>query len=349
LRGDQYVNFTNITLKGGTSFTTAGGEYTFEVLPDLESGAIEARINQPILKVPECGQCENCVSKDSNRKLCIKRTEKRKNLIASETRKALKARGRPTTNIKPGVITTSGSSHFVTSTNSSVKSTTKKRKSDSKSSTSSKRSKTSEKPNVKLVKTANGTMKPRVTSQGNKRMCIPEEAFPDLCRRIGAHGTGERKKVIQEFADEHPTTSVRQVTLKLGEITQKTPPPCVDMTGRKIRAFMFYLRPKFYKYLPPDERPKDWEKWAADDEIKWDQEQEEKKRKKSSEEKSNKESEATGSGTDDHESVSSDRADSVSNSNMSLSVAGGDDTDDDERSEPFETPPAKKMKVEETA
>ncbi|KAL3915861.1 MAG: hypothetical protein SGILL_005448 [Bacillariaceae sp.] len=353
LRGDQYVNFSNITLKGGTSFTTAGGEYTFEVLPDLESGAIEARINQPILKVSECGQCENCVSKEPNRKLCVKRMDRRKNLIITETRKALKARGRPTTNVKPGMITTNGSVPILTtSTNTASKSSTKKRKSDAKSSTPSKKSKTSANPKIKMVKTSDGTLKPRVTSQGNKRMAIPEEAFPDFCQRIGAYGTGERKKVIQEFADQHPTTSVRQVTLKLSEITQKTPPPCVDMTGRKVRAFMFYLRPKFYKYLPPDERPKDWEKWAAEDEIKWAQEQEAKKRKRASSEKLKKEAGAAESGTDDNESVGSDRAASVSNSNMSPSVASAaaaDDTEDERPSEPSETPPAKKLKVEASA
>ncbi|KAL3919052.1 MAG: hypothetical protein SGILL_003948 [Bacillariaceae sp.] len=344
IRGDQYVNFSNITLKGGTTFTTAGGEYTFEVLPDLESGAIEGRLNQPVLKIPECGQCANCVNKSSGM-LCVKRLEKRKNLIITETRKALKARGRPTTNIKPGMMTTTGVVPIAASSNGSGK-PSKKRKNDAKSPASAKKSKAGEKSSVKMVKTPNG-MKARVTSQGNKRMAIPEEAFPDFCRRIGAHGTGERKKVIQEFANEHPTTSVRQVTLKLGEITQKDPPPCVDMTGRKVRAFMFYLRPKFYKFLPPDERPKDWETYAAEDEIKWVQEKEQAKQKKAAAERMKKLAEGGGgggSGTDDGDSVTSAPPDD-SVSNMSPSVAGGN-TDDEGRSDAsIPSPPAKKMKV----
>ena len=52
-------------------------------------------------------------------------------------------------------------------------------------------------------------------------------------------------------------------------------PPPPEPEKKQGRAFMFYLRPKFYKYLPPDERPNDWEKYAAEDEIKWRQEQEE--------------------------------------------------------------------------
>jgi SLIDE len=326
-RGDQYVNFSNITLKGGTTFTTVGGEVTFEVLPDLESGAIEARINKPVLQVPECGQCENCISKGPIRKLCVRRLEERKKLILAETKKAVKARGKSTNKIKPGMITTSGAG-FANNNGSGKAPSTKKRKADQGSTQPSKRTKisnTPEKKPAKMINTANG-LKPRVTSQGNKRMSIPDDAFPDFCRRIGAYGTAERRKLIQDFADEHPTTSVRQVTLKLGEVTQKEPPPCLDMTGRKVRPFTFYLRPKFYEHLPPDERPIEWEKAAAEDEIKWQQEKEEEKALKMAEKAKKKAEAAANGGGTDAESVNSG---SASNDGLSPSVDDGDETEDE--------------------
>ncbi|KAG7370050.1 helicase [Nitzschia inconspicua] len=347
-RGDQYVNFSNITLKGGTTFTTAGGDLTFEVLPDLESGAIEARINKPILKIPECGQCENCISKGSARKLCVRRLEERNKLIIAETKKALKARGKSTNKIKPGLITSSGP--VVASSNGFANAaSSKKRKGEPMSAPPSKKSKTNsptpsapgEKKTVKMIQTPNG-LKPRVTSQGNKRMSIPDDAFPEFCRRIGAYGTAERRKLIQDFADEHPTTSIRQVTLKLGEITQKDPPTCLDMTGRKVRAFTFYLRPKFYKHLPPDDRPADWEKAAAEDEIKWQQEKAEEKAKKLAEKAKNEAeggASSEGAGTD-AESIHSG---SASNDVASPSVADGDETEDEGVAG---EPVAKKLRVE---
>ena len=45
---------------------------------------------------------------------------------------------------------------------------------------------------------------------------------------------------------------------------------------------MFYLRPRFYKYLPPSERPEGWEQYAEQDEMKWKQEDSKKSTKKSS-------------------------------------------------------------------
>ena len=106
-------------------------------------------------------------------------------------------------------------------------------------------------------------------------MSIPDELFPDFCRRIGADGTGERMKLINQFAEENPTVSVRQVTLRLGEITTREIPGCVTPKKREKkvgRAFMFYLRPRFYKHLLPENRPEGWEKYAEEDEKKWQQE-----------------------------------------------------------------------------
>jgi len=326
-RGDQYVNFSNINLKGGTTFTTAGGEYTFEVLPDLESGAIEARINRSILAIPECGRCENCINKGTVRRLCVKRLEERQRLIKNETKAVLKARGKSTANIKPGMITTTSAvptKPIISSSN------VKKRKNDVKDIVDipkTKKTKVSQAPKKKTPKmmmTLSG-MRPRVTSQGNKRMSIPDEAFPDFCRRIGPYGTGERMKLINQFADDHPETSIRQVTLKLGEITCREPPACIDMTGRKPKAFMFYLRPRYYKYLYPEDRPDDWEKYAAEDDILWEKEQEEKK--KGVKTKAKKVTKAAADG----ESVSSDRLESASN--VSPSVTGDDDDGDETEDE----------------
>lgn len=182
----------------------------------------------------------------------------------------------------------------------------------------------------KMMKTANGQVKPRVTSQGNKRMAIPDEHFPEFCRRIGAHGTGERMKLINQFAEEHPTVSVRQVTLKLGEITTKEMPGCInadDANERRMgRAFMFYLRPRYYRYLPPEDRPEGWEQYAEMDEKAWQAEQEERKLKKS-----------------DKDGDSSERMENASN--ISPSVGDEDENDEDETEEDG-AGAAKRMKIE---
>mmetsp|Transcript_746 Transcript_746/g.1805 ORF Transcript_746/g.1805 Transcript_746/m.1805 type:complete len:1548 (-) Transcript_746:262-4905(-) len=325
IRGDQYVNFSNINLKGGTKFTTAGGENTFEVLPELESGVMEARFNKSILAIPECGQCDNCVNKGTIRRLCVKRLDERQRLLRNETKAVLKKMGKSTANIIPGMITTSSAVPKKDNKSSSSSSSSKKRKPDSTDADdrNAKKAKTAPAPkkkSPKMMMTANG-MKPRVTSQGNKRMSIPDEAFPEFCRRIGPYGTGERMKLITQFAEDYPETSIRQVTLKLSEITCKEPPACVDMTGRKVRAFMFYLRPRFYKYLYPEDRPDNWEKFATFDDQLWEMEKEQKRLKK---EKALKKAAEVMDG----ESVSSDRLESASN--VSPSINGDDDGEETE-------------------
>lgn len=124
-----------------------------------------------------------------------------------------------------------------------------------------------------MMKKANGQLKPRITSNGNKRMSIPDELFPEFCHRIGAHGTGERVNVINQFVEDHPTISIRQVTIKLSEITTRDRPAWIPEPEKKQgRAFMFYLRPRYYKHLPPHERPEGWEAYAEEDERKWQEE-----------------------------------------------------------------------------
>jgi SWI/SNF-related matrix-associated actin-dependent regulator of chromatin subfamily A member 5 len=346
LRGDQYVNYSNITLRGGTPDTCL-----FEVLPELDSGEIETRISRAILKHPECGQCENCYSlqKGAIPKLCVKRMEVRNNLIAAEAKRIRKAKGLGGKGLVLcdkllGAVGNNG-----VSTNGESNSCNKKRKmSDGQGQNAqpaAKKVKTEDEASVvkspKMVKMPDGQMKPRITSQGNKRMSIPDEDFPEFCRRIGAHGTGERMKVINQFVDEHPTTSIRQVTLTLGRITCKDPPACVDMTGRKIRPFMFYLRPRFYKYLPPGDRPKDWERFAEEDEQKWKEEQEEERQRKEEAKK------AKPAGGGDVESVLSDRIESASNVSPSVADGGEGEETEDEGGDGNEQghPVAKKLKI----
>jgi len=362
VRGDQYVNFSNITLRGVRSDSTAAIENQFEVLPDLENGVIEARINRAILAIEECGHCENCISKGRGvRKLCMRRLEERKRLIRNATKVALKARGKSMANMKAGVITASKPPALKPQPKSAPTinvNISKKRKIEtkpigegSKQPSSKKKSKcspTSKKKNPNTIETQNGINRPRITSQGNKRMAIPDEAFPDFCRRIGPQGTGERMKLINQFAEEHTETSVRQITIKLGEITCREPPACVDMTGRKIRPFMFYLRPRYYKYLYPEDRPDDWEIFSEEDDLLWEREQEEMRLNKEKEKlmKTKKKpgknpTEAVES--NDVESISSDRLDNASN--VSPSVDGDDDGDETEDEEGKE-PDVKKIKAD---
>ena len=83
--------------------------------------------------------------------------------------------------------------------------------------------------------------------------------------------------LINQFAEEHPNISVRQITIRLGEITTKDMPKCITQPTQKKgvgRAFMFFLRPRFYKYLPEEDRPQEWERYAEEDERKWQEEKE---------------------------------------------------------------------------
>jgi hypothetical protein len=251
-RNDQYVNYSTITLRSGGPATADKDEVTGLTLK--EGIDLEARINEEVLKVPACRQCEACTA--SNTKLCVRRLELRNELIDRETKrvserdspkKKTKKRkagessptrdgGKPVLSIKDAMPSSSGSANAATATDT---------------------------PN------AEGRPKPRVTSLGNKRMAIPEELFPEFCRRITAAGTWEREKLAKDFSADHPTVSMRQVSMKLNEITTRDRPACVPESTRKAgtRAVTFYLRPRFYRYLPEDERPADWERYAAADEA----------------------------------------------------------------------------------
>jgi len=225
----QYVNYSNITLK-------EGGKRDDVLIASGED--VEAKINAEILSVPECGECQSCLD-DSCHKLCEDRMDKREELIKHEMKRLAKGGG---------------------------KKSSKKRKHDAIKTPKPKPTK-SLTGKKKMVKKANGMLAPRVTSLGNKRMAIPDELFPDFCRRIGAHGTGERMKLINTFVDEHPAISVRQVTIKFSEVTTRTMPSWMPVPEKKGRAFMFYLRGRFYHLLPENERPENWQKYAEEDEA----------------------------------------------------------------------------------
>ncbi len=78
----QYVNYSNITLKAGGPNVGGGGD---EIPLELENGEIETRINLAILRVPECGQCGNCTDKSQPRTLCENRLESRTRLVYAES------------------------------------------------------------------------------------------------------------------------------------------------------------------------------------------------------------------------------------------------------------------------
>jgi hypothetical protein len=247
----QYVNYSNITLKPvvpviGTEKTGQG--------PSNQAGIqLEAAINPKILAVPVCRQCSSCM--ESNTKLCLKRLEMRNRLIVE----ASKSKD--------------------SSSNGTNKKKVKKRKVEAPTVAVPIHQDTGP-PKKKFkaaVPTKEGEPRPRVTSQGNKRMKIPDELFPEFCRRVSAYGTGERMKVINAFVDDHHSVSVRQVTMRFSEVTTRERPGCipdVKFVKKTGRAFMFYLRPCFYKYLPPSERPVDWEQYAMDDERLYEEERE---------------------------------------------------------------------------
>jgi len=229
---------------------------------------IEVKINQAVLRVPECGVCPACTEKSARRKLCKDRMEVRERLMSGVFKKVpivepakpkkmkkRKAESTPTPtpkkNSKKGSVATS-------STKGSISNgvTTKKA------------------PKL-MMKQPNGQLKPRITSNGNKRMAIPDDLFPLFCRRIGAEGTHERVNLINNFAEEHPTISIRQLTIRFSEITQRDRPSVVPREEKQPgqgRKFMFYLRPRFYSKLSPAERPEGWEEAAAEDELKWREE-----------------------------------------------------------------------------
>jgi len=324
VRGDQYVNYSHITLKAGGPNSKEGGHLS--ITKGANGEDVEARISRRILSTPECGVCPSCTDRRV-RTLCAERLKVRDELLDNETKKmdaelkkgkGSKKRSLQTASPKPGGGKLSpkpgaGGTAANGGTGGAGASTTKKSPSAIKK-------------------------KPRVTSQGNKRMSIPAELFPQFCRRIGAVGTAQRMKLINKFVEDFPDISVRQVTMKFTDITTKDCPPGITPPEKKSgRAFQFYLRPKFYKHLgPEDTKPENWEHLMREDAVLFSKEQEQKKTEQKTKDQQMKDLISETAST---KSQTSDGGEA--GGGASVAEDDGDETEDETTGEP----PLKKSKV----
>jgi len=323
MRGAQYVNYSNITLRGGSNNTKENKD-SLEITRGANGDDIEGRINAQILKTPECGQCSSC-SERTSRKLCLRRLEVRNKLLLAEGKKMEVELNKGNKGPSPVPIAPASSAAV---------SVAKKRKA------------------IEIAPPKKGTgvkalqsdpsidpdtskRKIRITSQGNKRMSIPDEILPDFCMRIGASGTSERMKVINTFVEDYPDVSVRQVTFKFSEITTKECPPGITPPEKRSgRAFQFYLRPRLYHILPVEERPADWERLKKNDEILWAKELVEREREERIKDKKIKQMMSSKSNSP----VPHDNMDSISISASAVSsTMAGDDTEEEGEPEPKKT------------
>lgn len=300
MRGAQYVNYSNITLKAGGPVMGSSKSTKKKPgpMPKTESNIpmqedVEAKINAEILRVKECGKCEFCLDKPERggpyelRKLCVDRMEMRRKLLLAEKSIAVPIVSITANGSSKAVVTANGkASKNSSSVVKSDGSTTPRKpgpKPKDKQPPSSLKLKIKKPAAAKQAKKksengeSNGATKPRrVTSLGNKRMDVTDEMLPELCRRIGVQGTNKRMDLINQFALDYPDASVRQVTLKFADIVTKMLPECVPPVTekRKGKGTVFYLRPRMYRLLPAQDRPDDWEAHNEEDEMLWVAEQE---------------------------------------------------------------------------
>ena len=325
MRGDQYVNYSSITLKSGGQHITENG-----LLTDLDGVDMEAYVNKAVLAVPECGVCKNCLDRKST-KLCLKRKEVREEMIKEFDKKLREW-------VKNGAKRT--------------KTLEKDKKDGTRQYWPRKRGNDSfggKSNNGKDKGTSvfKRKISPPGNPLGNKKMAVPDELLPDLCRQISANGTRKRMQTITEFSKEHTSVSIRQVTFKFAEITTKDRPPCIPKQEKpkgKGRAFIFFLRPKFYSLLPESERPEDWERYAKEDELLFQEESRKEKEEKLKKDQSIKDmmDDATVSSQTEETSI----ADSMQ---LDSKVNGSQDNDADSTEDEAEAehglePPAKKIK-----
>lgn len=269
LRGDQYVNYSTITLKSG-GLHALGNRNSDEVL--IMGTELEAKINSQILQVPLCGKCSACIDKKS-RKLCIKRQELRNKLINEYEAKLNESYPK----VKQGKEKKEAPKKRTREVSFSLKAKSPVKKEG-------------ESVKKKIPRIFTGSSIVRANSLGNKRMSVPDELLPELCSKIGANGTRERMKTINDFVMAHPTTSIRQVTMKFSEITTKDLPKCVPQPDKaKGRAIHFFLRPRLYRLLPQDARPNNWEKYTEEDDLLWKEECITKEKEKNTKDKQIKE------------------------------------------------------------
>ena len=241
--GDQYVNYSHITLKAGgprAGLDSRGKGYGVD---------LEERINTAVLAIPECGECKFCLD-PTTRKICAKRRECRRDLIEEEMIRvpAHKTTYEEIKAMKPSQI---------------YKPVKERKKPGRKKGWSDAMDKS---PDYK---------KPKGQSKGSVPMAVPDRLVPEFCRLISVNGTNQRLETINSFVNSHPAISARQTTIKFQELTMKERPSCVPEPEKKIgkgRSVTFYLRPRFYHLLPEEDRPDGWEEAAQDDEVRWQQE-----------------------------------------------------------------------------
>jgi hypothetical protein len=302
--GVQYVNYSNITLRPPTSqLKEENGPAAVK-----RGVQVEEKINTEILKIPICQVCSACTSDDG--RLCERRLDVRRKLIAAEKAHPLMKDKTKPQKRKAEHGTKKPDKPAIKSSISTVKKN-------------------------KMMRQADGQLKVRVTSQGNKRMSIPDELFPEFCRKISAAGTSSRTSLVNEFIEAHPTISARQVTLRLAEVTTRDRPACVPEAPpekKKGPKFMFYLRPCFYKYLPEDERPDGWEQYAEVDQKAYDAEQAAEEKANSSTPKSTPNGSASPASSKVSETTSI--------------VADGDETEEDDDDDSSSEPQAKKIRTQ---
>jgi hypothetical protein len=338
--GAQYVNYSNINMKAAGTVDSNIGSIQDDV-------KLEAAINARVLKIPECGGCARCVTG----KLCENRLVVRERMIAEAKKIEEKKKGkkRPKTELAPASATTKDKGKTVVAPDSGpAKKKQKKTGSDTPT------------PSVATSSSSVASIRPGRAHQGNRKMVVPEEVsvfvqkccatvrfltgilcsfslfqlIPELCRRISANGCFERAAVINRFIEDYPSVSQRQISFKFSEITTKEKPACVSLqkplTKKTGRVFMAYLRPRYYKMLPASERPADWARYAADDEVLYQKELlEEKAKKKAAPASSAKDSPGGGGGDD----VSTSGGGGGNNSKeeiMEAAVAVEEDDDDDD-------------------
>jgi len=114
---------------------------------------------------------------------------------------------------------------------------------------------------TKFVKGSSKTT-PLVKKNASKKpsMVVSDEILPELCKRIGVNGTSSKHKLIKEFVNDFPNTSVRQATIKFSEIVTSIISQWVSPPEGKKPSYHVYLKPSYYNLLPENERPNGWRK-----------------------------------------------------------------------------------------
>jgi len=307
LRGDQYVNYSHITLRGGgprAALNKSGKGYGVD---------LEASINKAVLAIPECGECKFCTDPNT-RKICVKRRDVRRDLIEEEMIRV------------PIQQPFDHEAKQAKPSSNSYKPVKERKKPGRKKGWN------------KAIESSPGYKKTKGASKGSIPMSLPEELFPEFCRRISANGTNQRMDVINGFTKDHPQTSARQATIKFTELTTKDKPSCIPPPPKKVgkgRSITFYVRPRYYHMLSEDERPTGWEEEAEADELLWQEEQEVKAKVKAASDQKMRAMIADKAGESDGERTHNSM--SEMNSSVVTSFTGIESDDDSER-------PAKKPK-----